>query len=339
MDYFNLRLETIKIPAEAEEKAKRGYSWKEFPVKGIMLEVDYAKGERPAYCRAGGDNADGLKYIFKMNLTDSDGKALEPMTKALKKLGHDSWVNYLCDAINKNPTFAESDSETVFLVDWQGRSVHIWTTDKSEYPLLLEVLSEAIVKIAPTPTAKFDKAAGKAVVDTKGLTAFVNLIGENMEAATHYENLSASVSAIMEKWSSKELFPLLAVLSCVEGFAPSLKELIVKHKIDVHFQNNPKDHEEFFLSLQESMNDDYTRGWRGLSTKEYLCKYIKLLANALEIFGYGVYPKGIETIIRLFENDVAHGIYIETYKTATDYNAEDFGYHDSIENEKYYNKL
>jgi hypothetical protein len=52
-----------------------------------------------------------------------------------------------------------------------------------------------------------------------------------------------------------------------------------------------------------------------------------------------VCPKGIETVIRLFENDSVEGVSYELYKTAAEYNAEDFGCYDSMENEEYYNKL
>jgi hypothetical protein len=337
MEYFNLHLESIEIPfEEAEAKAKRGRTWQSDPVKSIYLKIQYAKNGIPVYCVDSGDNDEGLKYMVFINYGEL-GNALAPLTREMKKLGTSSWLDYMVGEIDKNPVFA--DSETTFAYDWVGRSVIIWTTDRNNYSLLRAECSKAIVQLAPFPVKKFDAAASKALVDKKGLNSFVKKIRENAEAMGQYQNLHTAIDAIMEKYPAPDLLPLLSALAGVNEFSNSLKELFAKYKMDEHLKKHPEEHEKLFVSLQENMKDAYILGLHGLATKEYLSYHIRLLTNALDTFGYGIYPKGIETIIRLFENDAVEGISIETYKTVIDYNAEDYGYYDGIENEKYYKKL
>ena len=80
-------------------------------------------------------------------------------------------------------------------------------------------------------------------------------------------------------------------------------------------------------------------GKKGYYAKEKITGSIRLFVNALRVFDYELYPKGIETVIRVFENDAVEGVSYELYKTVTAYKAEDFVYYDSMDNEEYYRKL
>jgi hypothetical protein len=334
LDYYNLHLEAIEIPADAETRAKEGKrEWQYKAADGLLLEVQYAKNGKPAFCGWAGDDTDGLKYVLIVNHIN---KALTPLTKALKKLDKDSWQDYIVGEIDKNPVLAAS--QTAYAYE-SSMELYVWTTDKNEFSLLLTECSKAIVNLAPNPVKKFDTVAAKALTNEKGLAAFAELIRENADSMSRYQNLNTNVVAVFEKHPPEKLLPLIASLACVDGFAASLSELTIKHKIDRYFQTHAKDYEELFLLLQESVNTAYTNGKRGLANKEYICGYIRLLANAFTTLDYGVYPNGIETVIRLFENDSVEGISVEAYQTVKDYNATDYAWFDGIDNEEYYKKL
>jgi hypothetical protein len=332
MDYFNLRLENVQIPAKAEEDAKRGFSRQIEVVKGILLRVVYAKDGIPAYCIECGDKKDGLKYFIEFH----NEKALAPLKKEIKRLGKASLKEYMIEEIDRHPVVAASTS--IFAFDWAGRVLFVWTNDKKDYPALLEACSKAIVKIAPHPGGKFDTAAGKALADAKGVSAFTKLILENAEAMGSYQKLFSNADAVLDRWPPEKLLSFWAALGGVIGFSASLKKLAAKHRLGAWLQNNPDRREKLFHLLQENAANAFTLGKRGLADKEYLTGYIQLLAGAFDAFGFGVHPKGLETVIRLFENDAVEGIFIEAYQTAGDYKAGDYGYYDGIENEEYYNK-
>ncbi|MHC6202189.1 hypothetical protein ACYULU_03235 [Breznakiellaceae bacterium SP9] len=334
MDYRSLQLEKINIPLEAEKKAKSGSHWQYEAAQGILLQIEYAKDGKPAFCAWGGDTAEGLKYEILIN---PENKQLAPLTKAIKKINKEySWMNYIVSEIDKNPKLASSTTayacNTVF-------GLNIWTTAKAEFSVLLEEVSKAIAALAPDPSAKFDAAAQKAMTNEKGIEAFAKTIEKNRDAMSTYQNLAAITEALFEKWTTDKLLPFLAAVCYVGGFADTLKQLVEKYKIRQFLVGHPDTHERLFLLLQQNLRSQYGIGQKGYYTKEYFGGFIRLLACALCIFDYEVYPKGIETVIRLFENDSVEGVSYELYKAATEYNAGDFGCYDSMENEEYYNKL
>ena len=333
-DYRNLQLEKIVIPAPAEEKAKAGRHWQHEAAPGILLQIEYAKDGRPAFCVNAGDKAEGLKYQVIINHAD---KRLDPMTKAIKKADKEaSWISHIVSEIDKNPRL--KTSTTAFACN-TAYALYIWSSAKEEYPVLLGEISKAIAMLLPDPGAKLDSAAEKALMDEKGLAAFMKAIEKNKAALSKYQKLAAQTDALLGKWPVDKLLPFLATICYVEGFTDALKALAEKHKIARFLSDNDKAHEQLFFLLQEKLGDQYSAGKKGYYAKEPLIGFIRLFANAFRVFGYALHPKGIETLIRVFENDAVEGVSYALYKSATEYKAEDFGYYDSMENEEYYRKL
>jgi hypothetical protein len=72
---------------------------------------------------------------------------------------------------------------------------------------------------------------------------------------------------------------------------------------------------------------------------ENMAKVAKMLAVSFEAFGYGICANGLILVMRTFNNDVIEGVNTEWYTDDSEYDAEEFGYYDGIENEGMYEKF
>ena len=218
MDYRNLQLEKIAIPAAAEEKAKGGKHWQHEAASGILLQIEYAKDGRPAFCVNAGDKTEGLKYQVIINHAD---KHLDPMTKAIKKTDKDAtWISHIVSEIDKNPLL--KTSTTAFACN-TTYALYIWISAKEEFPILLEEVSKAIAMLVPDPGAKLDTAAEKALMNEKYLAAFMKALEKNKAVLSKYRKLAEQTDALLGKWPVDKLLPFLATICYVEGFTNALK--------------------------------------------------------------------------------------------------------------------
>ena len=171
---------------------------------------------------------------------------------------------------------------------------------------------------------------------------FIDCLDENRDSFATYDNYWQSANDLLYEWGTEDNLELIGALCSVprDDAKEELKALSENHAIPSIIAEDEEMKEELFLAIQRYTKNYYIDADASTRpNKEIMSKIAKMLAYALEAFGYGICPNGILMIMRTFNHGVAEGVGTDWYEDDSIYDAEYFGYYDSIENEEIFDKF
>ncbi|NDV69068.1 hypothetical protein [Dysgonomonas sp. 25] len=356
----NLQIEKVIIPKDYEEvilsenrekltneQKLQGFTrghhhnyWRMPSDEGIVLSIaptENKKGEKY------------LKYEVMIHANDNffgelekyieDSIAEDGYTKRKKNFW---WAHYLSKRIGQiDEALYNSYSFGVNAPSADGyMTAHLDVDNLKEYKKLLKYIAQ-ILRGLHALKVEEERGIYRAAVENKNkITDYIDSIRQHRAEAEKYPKLWEEAGKVLERWplSTQNGTVELLALICSIPRRDSKKELQkLTHKLAIK-EKLAKNHSlraELFFALQQQIGDYYLANSNGFPTKPLVTKVAKILALALEAFGFGIYPDGLVTLIRVFSNDAAEGISLEWYQEDPVYDAEEFGYYDGIENENY----
>lgn len=172
---------------------------------------------------------------------------------------------------------------------------------------------------------------------SEAMEDFIEALDENREAFAAYEDFWQDAGELFEEWGVEDNIELLGALCSVPraDAKEELAKLAEDFDIPVIVAEDEDFKEELFLAIQLYVKnyhidiDNCTK-----PQKETMGKVAKMLAAAFEAFGYGLSENGLVVIMRTFNHGVVEGLNTDWYTDDSEYDAQELGYYDGIENEK-----
>ena len=228
---------------------------------------------------------------------------------------------------------AEGNGKRVFAPGWQAETV--------SNMLMQQWIAEGFTE-KPVPTTEirykiktFDDYMAEAMEDKDSLAVISEKIADNVTGFKGDKDMIAKIESLIGKWGlNSDMAKLLAAVSLMPGSKKATEKFFEKYNIADVLTKDKDLHESIFYEIQVIASNCYADEKSGYPTKGLIKKITKMLTTSLQMFGYGIYPEGMKTMIRLFENDVVEGIGLDTYTENIVYNPDDYPYYDSIENEE-----
>lgn len=172
---------------------------------------------------------------------------------------------------------------------------------------------------------------------SEAMEDFIEALDENREAFSAYDDFWADATQLFEEWGVEDSIELLGALCSVprtdaqEGLAGLAEDFAI---VDI-LKEDEELREDLFLAIQLYVKnyhidiDNCTR-----PQKETMSQVAKMLATAFETFGYGLCENGLVVVMWAFNHGAIEGLNTDWYTDDSEYDAQELGYYDGIENEK-----
>jgi len=176
----------------------------------------------------------------------------------------------------------------------------------------------------------------KAAIENKdSVKAVADQIADQIGDFKASKEIFELVDKLIEKWGFEDsVVKMVAALSLIGGSKKALEKICDKYNIKEILSKNKEIKETLFFEIQTITSEYYNSEASGLPTKGLVKKVAKKLAYALDLFGYGIHYEGLKTIIRVFSNGAVEGIFESDYTSNMVYDANEYPYYDSQENEE-----
>lgn len=355
MSFINLHLENTKLPTNYAEIILN-----DSPLTPELKKQGFDKGRAPIYWTSSADNVqlsilqndEGGKVKLEHRIlffTSGDNfrefeNFINDWAKENKIKGDTSrrWAEWFVQIINADPILdklATNEGDISVNAPSGWKNVFISSPKLEIFDRLRTILSTALRELETAKFKDIDQVFIAAGTDIANIAQCVDYLYEKQEDLADYTHLWERVNTIFEAHGiNSDTIPLLAAICGVPS--RKLKKEVEKLSNTFDIKNKLADDvelaEELFFELQQHIGGYYTVLSSGYATKALVKKIAKMFAQACESFGFGIYPNGLVTVIRLFENDVVEGISLDSYQSDEVYDAEEYGYYDSEENEEYY---
>jgi len=170
----------------------------------------------------------------------------------------------------------------------------------------------------------------------------IDAIDENRDDFAAYDDFWSDVEKLLENQELEDCIDFLGTVCSVphSGAKEALVKIAKALDIPSAIEDDEDLKEELFLAIQMYVKNYYIdTDCCTKPAKENISKVAKMLAVSFEAFGYGVCENGLLIVIRSFNNDVNEGLYTSWYSDEVEYDPEEFGYYDGIENEDIFDKF
>lgn len=359
MPFSKIHLEQINIPDGCEDIILNDRE-----LTPELKKLGYDKGTAPIYWRGtdvdsllsilqSKDNPEGKIEIEYRILFITSGDSFKKLNDYIKEWAKQNkikgetsmqWAYWLIQYIDNDEIIDKINTDDSISVNVPSgwNNIFITTPDRALFDRLRVVLSSALRELSNTKFKEIEQVFVEAVQDASKIEKCTESIDENREEFSKYGDIWNRVEAILKAHGiNQKTIPLLATVSSVPSRTQKkgIEKLSKTFDIKTKLTEDKELGEELFYGLQTSISNFYIDQKTGYASKALVKKTAKMLAQVFDVFGFGVYPNGLVTIIRLFENDVVEGISLESYQADVVYDAEEYGYYDGEENEEFYNEF
>lgn len=349
MNLSNLHLERVKLPADAEERAKnevsvskKGEYHHRTPVEGIYFFVWDTTEQQNYWTELVGDTSKDFKYVLVLNTyskkmqtlavklakeqKSTKRPALALLDVILEKMG----------ALGKNtPGYDDFDFWPLITGEW----IFLWACNgesKNRFVQLCAEFSTVMRELAKGDMEKLAKDIFKALLkdqSPQNIKKVAKKMLKNAEELQGFEGSSEYLNQLSA--STVDILPLLPVLgtfvdSKTLGCWAQAQHLPEQLAADDELKRN------LFYAIQATF-EEYSYSFDGPPTKERMEDLVVRVGGTLAAYGYEIHPNGVVTLIRLFTNDVEEGLDYDEYLKNEPFDAAEFAYTDT--SESFYDSL